>query len=254
MIFLFLACPVVQETPEPSWELPTTDAPLVYWEGLDDPRGLARYGETLWVAEHGGGRILTVENEVMEVVAEDLEGPWMVAASEAGWAFVERDGGRVWAARSGEEASVLAEDLVSPGRITMEGSRVCWVEEGESARVGCGDVDSGEVVRAVHGVGVDHREVDTHPDTGATIVGTMLPDWQAAKALCLKHGEALSGIKLQAWDIAMCPAGPVIMEVNSSPGLQGIETATGKDIAGLIVEHLEKNASTPRKAPPKPKG
>jgi ribosomal protein S6--L-glutamate ligase len=30
------------------------------------------------------------------------------------------------------------------------------------------------------------------------------------------------------------------MEVNSSPGLNGIETATGKDVAGMIIEHLEK--------------
>lgn len=97
--------------------------------------------------------------------------------------------------------------------------------------LGLVDVDSGEVVRAVHGVGVDHREVDTHPDTGATIVGTMLPDWQAAKALCLKHGEALSDIKLQAWDIAMCPAGPVIMEVNIGGDLNLPQLAAG---AGML--------------------
>ena len=32
------------------------------------------------------------------------------------------------------------------------------------------------------------------------------------------------------------------MEVNSSPGLEGIELATGKDIAGMIVEFIEKTA------------
>jgi ribosomal protein S6--L-glutamate ligase len=68
---------------------------------------------------------------------------------------------------------------------------------------------------------------------------------RAAKAM----GLGVAGV-----DLLRSNHGPVIMEVNSSPGLQGIETATGKDIAGLIVEHLEKNASTPRKAPPKPKG
>jgi ribosomal protein S6--L-glutamate ligase len=31
------------------------------------------------------------------------------------------------------------------------------------------------------------------------------------------------------------------MEVNSSPGLEGIETATGKDIAAQIIEYMEKN-------------
>jgi ribosomal protein S6--L-glutamate ligase len=30
------------------------------------------------------------------------------------------------------------------------------------------------------------------------------------------------------------------MEVNSSPGLNGIETSTGKDVAGMIIEYLEK--------------
>ena len=32
------------------------------------------------------------------------------------------------------------------------------------------------------------------------------------------------------------------MEVNSPPGLEGIENATGKDVAGLIYDHIEKNA------------
>jgi ribosomal protein S6--L-glutamate ligase len=36
--------------------------------------------------------------------------------------------------------------------------------------------------------------------------------------------------------------GPVVMEVNSSPGLEGVEIATGKDIAGMVFEFIEKNA------------
>ena len=36
--------------------------------------------------------------------------------------------------------------------------------------------------------------------------------------------------------------GPVIMEVNSSPGLEGIEQATGMDIAGKIIGFMEANA------------
>jgi ribosomal protein S6--L-glutamate ligase len=35
----------------------------------------------------------------------------------------------------------------------------------------------------------------------------------------------------------------VVLEVNSTPGLEGIETATSKDIAGLMIEYLEKNAA-----------
>jgi ribosomal protein S6--L-glutamate ligase len=33
-----------------------------------------------------------------------------------------------------------------------------------------------------------------------------------------------------------------VMEVNSSPGLEGIEKASGKDVAGAVIEYLEKNA------------
>jgi len=40
--------------------------------------------------------------------------------------------------------------------------------------------------------------------------------------------------------------GPVVMEVNSSPGLQGIEAATNKDIAGLIIEVIEREAKSGR--------
>ena len=96
--------------------------------------------------------------------------------------------------------------------------------------LGLVEVDSGNVVRAVQGVGVDHREVENHPDTGAAITGATLPDWEAAKSLCLKHGEALSGIKLQAWDIAMCPDGPVVMEVNIGGDLNLPQLATGAGI------------------------
>jgi ribosomal protein S6--L-glutamate ligase len=40
--------------------------------------------------------------------------------------------------------------------------------------------------------------------------------------------------------------GPVIMEVNSSPGLEGIESATGKDVAGQIIAYMEANAKVGR--------
>ena len=64
------------------------------------------------------------------------------------------------------------------------------------------------------------------------------------------------GLRVAGVDLLRSNHGPVVMEVNSSPGLQGIETATGKDIAGLVIEHLEKSATArPRtRAPAKPKG
>lgn len=50
------------------------------------------------------------------------------------------------------------------------------------------------------------------------------------------------GLRVAGVDILRSNHGPVVMEVNSSPGLEGIEKATGVDVAGKIIEFLEKNA------------
>ncbi len=50
------------------------------------------------------------------------------------------------------------------------------------------------------------------------------------------------GLNVAGVDILRSNHGPVVMEVNSSPGLEGIEKATGKDVAGMVIEFLEKNA------------
>lgn len=52
----------------------------------------------------------------------------------------------------------------------------------------------------------------------------------------------IMGLNMAGVDILRANRGPVVMEVNSSPGLQGIEKATGKDVAGIIIEYIEKNA------------
>jgi ribosomal protein S6--L-glutamate ligase len=48
------------------------------------------------------------------------------------------------------------------------------------------------------------------------------------------------GLNVAGVDLLRSDRGPLIMEVNSSPGLNGIETATGKDVAGMIIHYLEK--------------
>ena len=50
------------------------------------------------------------------------------------------------------------------------------------------------------------------------------------------------GLNVCGVDILRSNHGPVVMEVNSSPGLRGIEEATQKDIAGMVIDFLEKNA------------
>jgi len=50
------------------------------------------------------------------------------------------------------------------------------------------------------------------------------------------------GLRVAGVDLLRSNHGPLVMEVNSSPGLEGIEKATGIDVAGKIIEYLEKHA------------
>jgi ribosomal protein S6--L-glutamate ligase len=69
-------------------------------------------------------------------------------------------------------------------------------------------------------------KVKITPQERATAIG-------AAKAM---------GLNFCGVDMLRSNHGPVVMEVNSSPGLEGMEKATGLDVAGLLIEFIEKNA------------
>jgi ribosomal protein S6--L-glutamate ligase len=56
------------------------------------------------------------------------------------------------------------------------------------------------------------------------------------------RAAAAMGLNVAGVDMLRSNHGPVVMEVNSSPGLEGIETATGKDIAGMIIDFIIKEA------------
>lgn len=56
----------------------------------------------------------------------------------------------------------------------------------------------------------------------------------------------IMGLNVSGVDLLRFNHGPVVMEVNSSPGLQGIEAATGKNVAGMIIDQVEKNARVGR--------
>lgn len=50
------------------------------------------------------------------------------------------------------------------------------------------------------------------------------------------------GLRVAGVDMVRSKRGPLVLEVNSSPGLRGIETTTKKDVAGMIIEYIEANA------------
>jgi ribosomal protein S6--L-glutamate ligase len=57
------------------------------------------------------------------------------------------------------------------------------------------------------------------------------------------NAAKVMGLNVCGVDLLQSHNGPMVMEVNSSPGLEGIETATKKDVAGMVIEFIEKNAN-----------
>ncbi len=79
---------------------------------------------------------------------------------------------------------------------------------------------------------------------GGTAEAIRVSPAQRKTALAAARGL---GLKVAGVDVLQSARGPLVLEVNSSPGLEGIERATGKDVAAAIVQFIEKNA---RPSPP----
>lgn len=56
------------------------------------------------------------------------------------------------------------------------------------------------------------------------------------------RAAAIMGLNVCGVDLLRSDRGPLVMEVNSSPGIEGIEASTAKDVAGQIIAFIEKNA------------
>ena len=61
------------------------------------------------------------------------------------------------------------------------------------------------------------------------------------RSTAVRSAKAM-GLNVAGVDLLRSNHGPVVLEVNSSPGLEGIENATDKNVAGMIIEFIEKNA------------
>ncbi|GLB50107.1 30S ribosomal protein S6--L-glutamate ligase [Neptunitalea lumnitzerae] len=66
------------------------------------------------------------------------------------------------------------------------------------------------------------------------------------KKIAVKAAKAM-GLKVAGVDIIRSSKGPLLLEVNSSPGLEGIETATEKDVASLMINAIEKSLKWSKK-------
>jgi ribosomal protein S6--L-glutamate ligase len=77
---------------------------------------------------------------------------------------------------------------------------------------------------------------------GAAVRAKLTPE---ERSTAIRAAQTM-GLRVAGVDVLRSNHGPLVMEVNSSPGLEGIEGATEKDIAGDIIAYLEKHAKPGR--------
>lgn len=99
-------------------------------------------------------------------------------------------------------------------------------------------VIGGKVVAAMKRTGApDDFRSNLHRGGSAEIIRITPEERSTAVRAAKRMGLNVCGV-----DMLRSNHGPVIMEVNSSPGLEGIEAATGKDVAGMIIDFIAANA------------
>lgn len=112
-----------------------------------------------------------------------------------------------------------------------------FIKEADGADIRCLVVGD-KVVAAMKRQGREGEfRSNLHRGGTATIV-RLTPEERSTAVRAAK----IMGLNVAGVDMLRSNHGAVVMEVNSSPGLEGIEKATGKDVAGLIVQFIEKQA------------
>jgi len=111
-----------------------------------------------------------------------------------------------------------------------------FIKEAEGADIRCFVID-GKVVAAMKRQGPE-GEFRSNIHRGGTAARIRItPEERSTAVRAAKH----LGLNVCGVDMLRSNHGPVVMEVNSSPGFEGIEKATNIDIAGKIIEFIEKH-------------
>jgi ribosomal protein S6--L-glutamate ligase len=111
-----------------------------------------------------------------------------------------------------------------------------FIKEAGGADIRC-LVVGGKVVAAMKRQGKEGEFRSNLHRGGSASVIRLTPEERSTAV----RAASIMGLNVCGVDILRSNHGPVVMEVNSSPGLEGIEAATQKDVAGLIIEFIEKN-------------
>lgn len=111
-----------------------------------------------------------------------------------------------------------------------------FIKEANGKDIRCFVID-GKVVAAIQREAMPGEfRANIHLGGTATVV-KVTPE---EKKIAIKAAKAME-LKVAGVDIIRSSKGPLLLEVNSSPGLEGIEGATNKDIAGEMIKAIEKN-------------
>ncbi|OFY86597.1 MAG: alpha-L-glutamate ligase [Bacteroidetes bacterium RIFCSPLOWO2_12_FULL_35_15] len=111
-----------------------------------------------------------------------------------------------------------------------------FIKEAAGADIRAFIVD-GKIVGAMKRQGLPGEfRSNLHRGGKANVIELTKEERETAIKAAKKLGLAIAGV-----DMLQSSRGPLVMEVNSSPGLEGIEGATGVDIAGKIIEYIERN-------------
>ena len=104
-------------------------------------------------------------------------------------------------------------------------------------------VVNGEIVGAMKRQGKEGEfRSNLHRGGNANVIRLNRSEKSAALKAAASMGLAIAGV-----DMLQSKRGPLVLEVNSSPGLEGIEKSTGVDIAGKIIEYVEQSVAKRRR-------
>jgi ribosomal protein S6--L-glutamate ligase len=112
-----------------------------------------------------------------------------------------------------------------------------FIREADGADIRCFVID-GKVVATMKRQGPEGEFRSNLHRGGAATKIKITPEERSTAVRAAK----LLGLNVCGVDMLRSNHGPVVMEVNSSPGFEGIENATNIDIAGKIIELIERNA------------
>jgi ribosomal protein S6--L-glutamate ligase len=112
-----------------------------------------------------------------------------------------------------------------------------YIEESGGADIRCFVVGDKVIAAMERKAAPGEFRANIHQGGSAHLVKITKKEREVAIKAAKVMGLTMAGV-----DILRSNRGPLVLEINSSPGLEGIEAATDKDIADLIIRHLEKNA------------